>query len=145
MLSINDRTLAMPDGTRIAYRVEGEGPALVLTNGLTTTTTFWKYVRPIWLRRHTVLTWDLPGHGQSGPAQSAASARIETLPSVIARLMDAVGLKSAVQVGWSTGCQIVLETYRQRPERCAALIALFGPPGHALLHTHLPLGGAHIE
>jgi haloacetate dehalogenase len=75
-LSINDRELRAPDGTRIAYAIAGSGPALVLTNGLTTTTTFWKYLRPIWLQRHTIVTWDMPGHDNSGPAASDAGATI---------------------------------------------------------------------
>jgi pimeloyl-ACP methyl ester carboxylesterase len=145
MFSINDRTLVIADGTRISYRLEGSGPALVLTNGLTTTTTFWKYTRPIWLRRHTVLTWDLPGHGNSGPAQSPASARMQALPGMLTRVMDAVGMQRAVQVGWSTGCQVVFETYRQFPERCDQLVALFGPAERLLATTRLPVAPALIE
>jgi pimeloyl-ACP methyl ester carboxylesterase len=145
MLSINDATFLAADGTRIAYRVEGSGPPLVLTNGLTTTTTFWKYVRPIWLQRHTVITWDLPGHGRSAAAQSADSASLLGQPSLLAGVMDAVGLKRAVQIGWSTGCQVVLETYRQLPERCAALVTLLGAAGHVLQTTRLPLPGTVIE
>jgi pimeloyl-ACP methyl ester carboxylesterase len=47
-----------------------------------------------------------------------------------------------VQVGWSTGCQLVLEMYRQLPERCSALALLFGPAGRVLETTGLPLPGA---
>jgi pimeloyl-ACP methyl ester carboxylesterase len=140
-MSINDRSLTLPDGTRIAYRVEGEGPALVLTNGLTTTTTFWKYVRPIWLQRHTVVTWDLPGHGRSGPAQSAETATIQAQPQCIASVMHAAGVERAFQIGWSTGSQVVLETYRQRPALCRGLIMLLGPAGHVLQTARLPLPG----
>ena len=47
----NDQSLLAPDGTRIAFRAVGSGPTLLLTNGLTTTSTFWKYLIPIWLER----------------------------------------------------------------------------------------------
>jgi pimeloyl-ACP methyl ester carboxylesterase len=144
-LSINDRMLLTPDGTRIAYRVEGAGPALVLSNGLTTTTTFWKYLRPRWLRDHTVLTWDLPGHGNSGPAQSDASARIEAQPSFVAQLMGTLGIARAAQIGWSTGTQVVLEIHRQFPELCSSLTLLFGGAGHALATSRLPLDGDAID
>ena len=73
--SINDRFCEAPDGTRIAYAVEGDGPAFVLTNGLTTTTTFWDHLRPSFLRSHRVVTWDLPGHGNSEPARTPLGAR----------------------------------------------------------------------
>jgi pimeloyl-ACP methyl ester carboxylesterase len=144
-LSINDRELHTPDGTRIAYAIAGSGPALVLTNGLTTTTTFWKYLRPIWLQRHTIVTWDMPGHGNSSPAASDASATIEAQASFIAQLMRATGIARATHIGWSTGSQVVLELYRQRPELCDALVMVLGGAGHALDPTRLPLSGALID
>ncbi len=144
-MSINNSFLTAADGTRIAYSVEGSGSALVLTNGLTTTTTFWDHLRPIWLRQHTVVTWDLPGHGRSGPAMSAESARMEAQPRLLASVMRAAGVEHAFQIGWSTGCQIVLETYRQVPERCDGLVTLLGPAGRVLDTTRLPLGGGAIH
>ena len=141
---LNDQFVYAEDGTRIAYGVAGSGPALVLTNGLTTSNTFWDYVLPVWLQRHTVITWDLPGHGQSGPALSDATARIEAQPKLLARVMDAVGVQRAAQIGWSTGSQVVLETYRQFPERCVSLAMLFGAAGRVLSTTQLPLAGPVI-
>jgi pimeloyl-ACP methyl ester carboxylesterase len=143
-LSINEDFISAPDGTRIAYRAEGEGPAFMLTNGLTTTTTFWDHVRPRWLSRHRVVTWDLPGHGHSSPAATGAGARIEALPGIVARVMEAAGISRATHIGWSTGCQVMFETYRQYPERCEALVALLGPAGKVLDTTELPVGGVHL-
>jgi pimeloyl-ACP methyl ester carboxylesterase len=48
-------------------------------------------------------------------------------------------------VGWSVGSQIVLEMYRQYPERVLALATLFGPAGKALESTRLPLSGKRLE
>lgn len=141
----NNLMVPAPDGTRIAYSVTGRGPALVLTNGLTTSSFFWKYLQPRWRGMHTVITWDLPGHGRSGPAQSDASATIEGQPALLARVMDAAGVTSAVQLGWSVGCQVVLELYRQLPARCTALGVLFGPAEHALTSTALPVPGAFLH
>jgi pimeloyl-ACP methyl ester carboxylesterase len=145
MHSINDAFIAADDGTRIAYRVEGNGPAIVLTNGLTTTTTFWKYVRPIWLQRHTVVTWDLPGHGNSSPAQTDQSTTVEAQASFIARIMRTTGINRASQIGWSTGTQVVLETCRLYPELCQSVVLMLGGAGHALSHTRLVVGGASID
>ena len=141
----NHLTVSAPDGTSIAYAVAGKGPALVLTNGLTTTSFFWKYLRPQWLRRHTVVTWDFPGHGGSAAARSDRSASIEGQPAILARVMDAAGVQHATQIGWSVGCQVVLEMYRQLPARCDALVTLFGPAEHALSNTALPVPGAWID
>jgi pimeloyl-ACP methyl ester carboxylesterase len=139
-LSVNDRFCEAPDGTPIAYAVAGKGPAFVLTNGLTTTTTFWDHLRPNWLRTHRVVTWDLPGHGNSGPARTARGARIESMPAIVERVMDAAGVERATQIGWSTGCQIVFELYRRQTRRCQALVALLGAAGHVLSTAELPLG-----
>jgi pimeloyl-ACP methyl ester carboxylesterase len=141
----NDRTLLAPDGTTIAFGVSGSGPAIVLTNGLATSSYFWKYLAPLWAARHTVITWDMPGHGQSGPARSDVSASIEGMPAIIERVMQAAGQERAVQIGWSVGCQVVLEMYRQRAARCQALVLLFGPAAHALSGTRLPLSGATLD
>lgn len=144
-MSDNDRTLIAEDGTHIAYGVAGSGPALVLTNGLTTSSLFWKYLRPIWSRRHTVVTWDLPGHGASGPARSAKTARVHGQPRLIAQIMDRLQIARAVHVGWSTGCQVALETYRQFPGRALGVTLLLGGAGHVLNTTRLPLPGPLIE
>jgi pimeloyl-ACP methyl ester carboxylesterase len=140
-MEVHNRTWVARDGTRIAYTVAGSGPALVLTNGLTTSTLFWKYVLPAWQRAHTVITWDLPGHGRSSPAQTPATARVEAQPAIVRDIMTAAGVERAVQVGWSTGCQLVLEIYRQCPERCAGLALLLGPAGRVLSTTRFPLPG----
>lgn len=144
-MSWNDRTLIAEDGTHIAYGVAGAGPALVLTNGLTTSSSFWKYLRASFLERHTVITWDLPGHGASGPARSLKTARIQNQPRLIAQIMDRLAVSRAVHLGWSTGCQLALESYRQFPGRWDGVGLLLGGAANVLDGTRLPLPGALIE
>ncbi len=136
-MKLNDRFLHAADGTRIAYGVAGKGPALVLTNGLTTTTNFWSHLWPMWIERHTVVTWDYPGHGESAPAVSEVAASIEEQPRTLRRILDTLGIQRATHVGFSVGCQVVLEMYRQFPECCSALVALLGTAEHALSSTGL--------
>jgi len=142
--SSNAQRLPAPDGTELAYWLLGQGPGMVLTNGLTTSTAFWTYLAPGWARTHRLLMWDLPGHGASSPARSERSALLAAQPELLVRLMDAAGIERAVQVGWSTGCQVVLELYRLHPERCAALVLLLGAPGRVLSTAKLPLPGPAI-
>ena len=138
-----------PDGTELAYWVRGafetSRAPLVLTNGLTTTTSFWHYLEPRWLQHHRVLSWDLPGHGLSSPAQSPSSAQLSEQAELIVRLMDEAHIERAVQVGWSTGCQVVLELYRRYPERCCALVLLLGSAGRVLSTSTLPVPGVAID
>ncbi len=139
------RRLHAPDGTDLAYWVRGQGPAIALTNGLTTTTSFWSQLQPRWERSHRVLSWDLPGHGVSSPARSDASALLSEQPDLLVRLMDAAGMEHAVQVAWSTGCQVALEMYRRHPERCTALVLVLGAAGRVLSTAGLPLPGTWID
>lgn len=143
------RRLVLSDGTDVAYWVRGrraaDAPTMVLTNGLTTSLHFWSHLLPRWERSHRVLAWDLPGHGISSPARSARSASFGELADVVVRVMDAAGTSSAVQVGWSTGCQVVLETYRRHPDRCRGLVLLLGSAGRVLSTAELPLSGDTIE
>jgi pimeloyl-ACP methyl ester carboxylesterase len=144
-MRLNDRTLITEDGTHIAYGVAGTGPALVLTNGLTTSSFFWKYLHPVWSQHYTLITWDLPGHGASGPARTSKTARVHAHPRLIAQIMERVGIARAVHVGWSTGSQVVLEMYRQFPGRVLGLALVLGGAGKVLDTTRLPLPGFMIE
>lgn len=134
-----------PDGTVVSFECVGQGPALVLTNGLTTTSTFWKYLKPLWAQRHTVVTWDLPGHGDSTPARTPWAATIEAQPTLLAQVMTAARVDQAVHIGFSMGSQLVLEMYRQHPERCTALVSLLGGAGNVLSTTRLPLEGSSLQ
>jgi pimeloyl-ACP methyl ester carboxylesterase len=145
MLHARQDALRLADGTTIAYHTQGQGPLLVLYNGLTTTHTFWKHLIPRWAAQYTVLSWDLPGHGSSSPARSSATARIESQPQVVATLMDQLGAQQATHVGFSMGCQVMFETYKQFPGRCDALVALFGGAEHVLRTTALPVDGRLIH
>jgi pimeloyl-ACP methyl ester carboxylesterase len=140
-----EQRLTLADGTDIAFAVEGQGPPVVLTNGVTTNTELWRYLRPRFAQSHRVLRWDLPGHGASSPAREIQTADLAAQPEVIVQLMDRAALPSAVQIGFSTGCQVVLELYRRYPERCSALVLLLGSAGRTLSTTSLPFSGAIIE
>lgn len=143
---LHGQYLLAPDGTRVAFSHVGSGrPPVVLTNGLTTTGNFYKYLAPRMQRNHAVVNWDMPGHGHSSPAGSERSATIAGQPELLASVMDACRMESAIQVGWSTGCQVVLEFYRRHPERCSALVLLLGSAGRVLSTSRLPLPGGAIE
>jgi pimeloyl-ACP methyl ester carboxylesterase len=53
------------DGDRIAFRVSGQGPVLLLVHGMAGSSETWKHVMPALAERFTVLAPDLLGQGQS--------------------------------------------------------------------------------
>ena len=137
-----DRTIVAADGTRVVYRREGEGPALLLCNGITTSRFFWTHLAPRWAERFTVITWDLKGHGRSDPARTAAGVEIPALARDALAILDAEGLAEAVPVGFSMGCQVALEIYRAAPARVRGLVLLLGPSGRVFDTALGPFGPA---
>ncbi|MBI2893942.1 MAG: alpha/beta hydrolase [Deltaproteobacteria bacterium] len=118
------------DGSRVAYEARGSGPCLVFTNGLATSSFYWRRLLPRFERRARLVTWDLKGHGRSEPARSPAATTVADSVDDLERIMDAVGAEKAVLLGFSFGCQIVLDAWRYLPERIAALIPILGTHGH---------------
>ncbi len=125
----NNRIIKGSDGTAIAWAEWGEGPPLIFVNGFTTSNFFWRYLIKRLKGRARLITWDLKGHGHSAPAQSLEGCRIEALVEDMKRVMDAAGVKRAPLLGFSMGCQIILEAWRHMPERIAALLPILGTAG----------------
>ncbi len=140
MIINNDRSVVAADGTRIAYGIQGDGPPLLLTNGLTTSVFYWNYLYPIWAERFTVITWDLKGHGRSEPARSREGVTMGALGDDLLRILDDAGIDSATLVGFSMGSQVIFEAYRHAPDRVDALVPLFGPYQRVLDTALGPLG-----
>lgn len=137
---VNDRTLTAADGTPVAFHVEGAGPALALTNGITTSNFFWTYLHRRWVGRHTLINWDLKGHGRSGPARTPEGASIPALADDLLRILDAAAIDRATLVGFSMGCQVSLELYRRAPDRVAAMVLLLGAAGRVFDTALGPVG-----
>ncbi|WP_428266836.1 alpha/beta fold hydrolase [Haliangium sp.] len=128
------------DGSRIAYRVQGHGPAVVFTNGFTTSSFYWRDLLAALDGRARLITWDLKGHGASGPGLSAAGATIEGCADDLRRVMDAAEVEQVTLVGFSVGCQIILEAWRHFPARIRGLIPILGACGHpfdGLIHPRV--------
>ena len=140
MIINNDRSVIAADGTRIAYGIRGHGPPLLLTNGLTTSVFYWNYLFASWTEQFTVITWDLKGHGRSEPARSAQGVTMSALGDDLLRILDDAGIDRAALLGFSMGSQVILEAYRQAPERVTALVSLFGAFERVLDTALGPLG-----
>jgi pimeloyl-ACP methyl ester carboxylesterase len=130
------------DGTALAVRVRGDGPPLVLVNGITTSEFFWRHLLPGWTARHTVVTWDFKGHGESDPAATIEATTIEACADDLRRVLDAVGIERAPVVGFSMGSQVVLEAARTASDRLSAIVSLLGPAGRLFDTALAPFGPA---
>lgn len=130
------------DGTPIAWQSHGasEGPTLVLTNGYSTSSFYWRHLIERFAPRVRLVTWDLKGHGASGAACGPQGCAMPELVDDLRRVMDAAGVERATLVGFSMGCQIVLEAWRHMPQRIAAIVPVlgtYGRPFDTLLHPRV--------
>lgn len=100
------------------------GPPLVFVHGFACDWTDWQSQ---FYRLHesaALVACDLRGHGNSPGLPADCS--IETYGADVALLLAELELSSAVLVGHSMGCRVVLEAYRQAPGRVAGIILIDG-------------------
>ncbi len=119
------------DGTRIYFRAEGEGLPLVACNGVLCSSGYWVYFRRFFRNRCRVVTWDYRGHGGSDPPAHLSRISIGDFCRDLKAVLDGLGIEKAVLLGHSMGVQVILEFYRMRPERVAALVPVCGTSAHA--------------
>ena len=124
-------TTRSASGARLAFQVdEALGPTFVFTNGIACVDSYWAPLRAHLRGRARLVTWDLPGHGDSAPAPSSEATAMPALADDLFRVADAAGARGPVVLfGFSMGCQLILEAWRQQPDRVAALVPAFGSFG----------------
>jgi pimeloyl-ACP methyl ester carboxylesterase len=109
-LDLEQRHLTVRDGTRIGYQVCGQGPTVVLANGLGGTYVAFRHVIDA-LAGYRVLTWDYRGlYTSSAPSDPDANTVGHHVADLV-ELLGHEGIGRAVFVGWSMGSD---------PSSCAA-------------------------
>jgi pimeloyl-ACP methyl ester carboxylesterase len=106
-------------GHRVAYRMAGSGPPIVLIHGITASSRIWEGVGPRLARHHTVLAPDLLGHGQT--AKPRGDYSMGAFASGIRDLILWLDLGPATIVGHSLGGGVAMQFTYQFPERTQRL------------------------
>lgn len=65
-------------------------------------------------RTHRLIAIDLPGHGESGNAQSAATYCLPGYADAISAVLDFLKVEDVILLGWSLGGHIALELLQRR-------------------------------
>ena len=106
-------------GLSLRYDRAGAGPAVLFIHG-------WAFNRTVWERqvvalrdRHTVITVDVRGHGESSHPRTGYS--IGAMAADLEHLVRAVGVPRIAVVGWSMGGLIALDLALRLGERVSAL------------------------
>jgi len=118
------------DGVEIFFETKGSGPAILLTHGYSATSKMWAGQLEALSDNHTVIAWDLRGHGQSGSPEDGALYREALTVADIAAILDANGFDKAVIGGLSLGGYMSLAFHAARPERVSGLLIIDCGPGY---------------
>ena len=110
-------------GKQIFVETEGTGPVVLFVHGLGGTTTFYEAQARALAKNHTVVRFDLEGHGQSG---IGGKPSIESYAKDALGVLDALGHRTASVVGHSMGTIVVQYLAANHADRVTK-IALLGP------------------
>jgi pimeloyl-ACP methyl ester carboxylesterase len=124
------------DGTRIFWGTRGQGPAVVLNDGIGCDGFAWKYLQPHLASSHRVVHWQYRAHGRSGFPADRARIDLPAHARDLISVLDALEVDDAVLVGHSMGTQVALETYRLAPDRVRGLVLVCGSYGKVTATFH---------
>jgi pimeloyl-ACP methyl ester carboxylesterase len=143
MSTINEIEL---HGHRVCFRLEGEGPLIVLIHGITGRSHQWEPAIAQLASEHTVLAPDLLGHGES--AKPRGDYSLGAYASAVRDTMVALGYDAGTIVGHSLGGGIAMQFAYQFPERCQRLTLVssggLGREVHPLLRASTLPGSEYV-
>lgn len=125
------------DGIEIYYEVHGpdpvkdpaNAPAILLTHGFSATAQMWKPQLSALAATHTVITWDMRGHGQSDSPNDPNAYSEAITTADMAALLTHVGVESAVIGGLSLGGYMSLAFNLDYPDKVKSLLIIDTGPG----------------
>jgi len=92
--------------TPIYYMVHGQGPVIVLLHGFLESSTMWDQLIPKIAKDNTIITVDLPGHGNSGCLNTSHS--MEVMADIVHAILKKHKIDSAAFYGHSMGGYVAL-------------------------------------
>ena len=122
------------NGTSFNYRIEGDGPPLVLMHGFCTGNYIWDGVAPRMAERFRLLRYDHRGFGDS--ETSAPATEIQTFVDDLYALLDRFGLDKVDLAGHSMGARTALLFTLQHGDRVNRLYLCDGAgfPPEGVVH-----------
>ena len=106
--------------TRYVHDSEGAGPWVTFIHPLGGDLSTWDQLAGYFRHSHTVLRYDIRGHGHSAP--SPLPFTVADLADDLGRLLDQLGAEKTHLVGLSLGGMVAQEFALRQPERVATLV-----------------------
>jgi pimeloyl-ACP methyl ester carboxylesterase len=123
-------TTARINGITIHHEVSGDGPAVLLTHGYSSTGRAWAEQHRALADRYRVVSWDMRGHGETespvDPVQYSHDLTVEDMHALLRHL----GVERAVVGGLSLGGTMSLAFYRRHSAMVRALVICDSGPGY---------------
>ena len=104
------------NGVKIRYIVAGSGAPIILIHPFATSAEIWEPVTKALSQNYQVMAMDCRGHGKSGKPHDPKQYGIEMVNDVV-RLMDHLGIKKAIIIGYSMGGSIAMKMLTEHPDR----------------------------
>ncbi len=123
-------TTARINGITIRYEVSGEGPAVLLTHGYSSTGRAWTDQHRALGEGYRVMSWDMRGHGETESPDDPALYSHDLTVADMHGLFVHLGVERAVVGGLSLGGTMSLAFYRRHPAMVRALIICDSGPGY---------------
>ncbi|HEY0250717.1 MAG TPA: alpha/beta hydrolase [Kofleriaceae bacterium] len=127
-VEVDQRSVIARDGTRLGYQVRGEGPAVVLANGLGGQYIAFKYLIEA-LGGYKMICWDYRGLYSSGAAKDPRANTIAHQVDDLMVILENEGVGDFAMAGWSMGVQVGFETIKRHRDRVKGMLAINGTYG----------------
>ena len=127
-----------PDGVRLHYEVEGDGPPLLLHLGAGCDADLWRaagYVDSL-AKSYGCILFDHRGHGESDHPAEPSANHIDRYANDVIGLVHSMGYESVAFFGWSNAVVVALKAADQQPDLFTSMV-LFGPVAPARSHKEL--------
>ena len=114
------------DSARVAYRVQGQGPAVILVNGTAALDVHWGPVIGELSKNRTVVSLDYSGSGDTVDDGSALT--LQKLANQVRAVAGASGVDRFDVIGHSLGASVAVELAATSPDLVRSLILVAGFP-----------------
>jgi pimeloyl-ACP methyl ester carboxylesterase len=133
------------NGVRIRYVVAGSGEPIILVHPFAANAEIWEPLVKDLSQNYQLIAMDCRGHGKSEKPHDPKQYGIEMVNDVV-RLMDHLGIKKSIIIGYSMGGSIGMKMLTEHPDRIrmAVIGGSLGFTKYESEHNEVPLLGPNL-